>query len=61
VEDIIHSMARESGFTVNSKQRVFIGWRYPPIDWVKVNVDGCSKGNPGVAGAGGVIRDAMGK
>jgi len=61
VEDIIHSMAGESGFTVNSKQRVFIGWRYPPIDWVKVNVDGCSKGNPGVAGAGGVIRDAMGK
>jgi len=24
-------------------------------------VDGCSKGNPGVAGVGGVIRDAMGR
>jgi len=28
---------------------------------VKSNVDGCSKGNPGVAGVGGVIRDAMGR
>jgi ribonuclease HI len=28
---------------------------------VKINVDGCSKGNPGVAGAGGIIRDAMGR
>jgi len=36
---------------------VSIGWRYPPIDWVKINVDGCSKGNPGVvvAGTGAVI------
>ena len=29
--------------------------------WMKVNVDGCSsKGNPGFAGAGGLIRDNMG-
>jgi hypothetical protein len=26
---------------------VSIGWRYPPIDWVKINVDGCSKGTQG--------------
>lgn len=25
-----------------------------------MNVDGCSKGNPGVAGAGALIRDSMG-
>jgi len=59
VGDVIHSMVGESGFKDNTKQRVCIGWRYPPIDWVKINVDGCSKGNPGVAGAGGVSRDAI--
>jgi ribonuclease HI len=59
--DVIHSMVGESGFKDNTKQRVCIGWRYPPIDWVKINVDGCSKGNPGLVGAGGVIRDAMGR
>lgn len=26
---------------------------------LKLNVDGCSKGNPGVAGAGGLVRDGM--
>jgi len=59
--DVIHSMVGESGFKDNTKQRVCIGWRYPSIDWVKINVDGCRKGNPGVAGAGGVIRDAIGR
>lgn len=38
----------------------YIGWKYPDEDWVKLNVDGCSKGNPGKVGAGGVIRDHMG-
>lgn len=26
-------------------------------EWVEIHVDGCSKGNPGSAGGGGVIRD----
>ncbi|KAG5249134.1 non-LTR retroelement reverse transcriptase [Salix suchowensis] len=37
-----------------------VGWTYPANDWIKLNVDGCSKGNPGEAGAGGVLRDGMG-
>ena len=37
-----------------------IGWKYPVDEWIKLNVDGCSKGNQGLAGAGGVIRDHMG-
>jgi len=45
--DIIHSMVGESGFKDNTKQRVCIGWRYPLIDWVKINVDGCSKETQG--------------
>ena len=29
-------------------------------DWIKLNVDGCSKGNPGVVGADGVLWGKMG-
>ncbi|KAG2686113.1 hypothetical protein I3760_10G162100 [Carya illinoinensis] len=38
-----------------------VQWTRPPQDWVKLNIDGSSLGNPGMAGAGGVIRDAGGK
>jgi hypothetical protein len=27
-----------------------VGWKYPSLQWVKLNVDGSSKGNPGIAG-----------
>ncbi|OMP01255.1 reverse transcriptase [Corchorus capsularis] len=37
-----------------------IHWCPPPALKVKVNTDGASRGNSGVAGAGGVIRDAGG-
>ena len=46
---------RTGGTMVN-----YIGWKYPAKGWIKLNVDGCSKGNPGLAGAGGVMRDHMG-
>ena len=36
-----------------------VGWMAPC--WVKVNTDGASHGNPGLATAGGVIRDSEGK
>ncbi|KAK4721274.1 hypothetical protein R3W88_011507 [Solanum pinnatisectum] len=36
-------------------------WRKPRPTWVKLNVDGCNKGNLGsAAGYGGVIRDCSG-
>ena len=44
----------------NGKDVAQIGWKYPADGWIKLNVDGCSKGNPGLAGAGGVIRDHIG-
>ena len=31
-----------------------------PTDWMKLNTDGDSLGNPGVAGAGGIIRNCSG-
>ncbi|CAL1373186.1 unnamed protein product [Linum trigynum] len=38
-----------------------IQWSFPRNGWVKLNVDGASVGNPGLAGAGGIIRDEHGK
>ncbi|CAL1398877.1 unnamed protein product [Linum trigynum] len=38
-----------------------IGWLAPPRGWMKLNVDGASAGNPGIAGAGGLIRDDQGR
>ncbi|KAL0283767.1 UNVERIFIED_CONTAM: putative ribonuclease H protein [Sesamum angustifolium] len=29
----------------------------PELGWVKLNLDGAFRGNPGVSGAGGIIRD----
>jgi len=42
------------------KKVKLVGWAYPPMERMKLSVDGCSKGNPGVAGAGGLIRDSLG-
>lgn len=42
------------------KDREGICWSFPPNDWIKANFDGAAKGNPGVAGCGGVIRDSFG-
>ncbi|KAL0000416.1 hypothetical protein SO802_014197 [Lithocarpus litseifolius] len=37
-----------------------IRWERPTSGWVKLNTDGSSLGNPGMAGSGGVIRDEEG-
>ena len=35
-----------------------IKWTPPDDGWVKLDVDGASRGNPGEAGCGGLMRDA---
>lgn len=37
-----------------------IGWSMPSDGWVKVNTDGCSKGNLLLGGAVGLIRNSQG-
>ncbi|XP_075107012.1 uncharacterized protein LOC142179994 [Nicotiana tabacum] len=37
-----------------------VRWIKPPQNQLKINVDGCSKSNPGSAGAGGILRDHTG-
>ncbi|KAK4363661.1 hypothetical protein RND71_018902 [Anisodus tanguticus] len=34
-----------------------VKWKTPDQGWVKLNSDGCSKGNPGLREGGGAIRD----
>lgn len=38
-----------------------VQWSSPPSSWKKMNADGSSFGNPGKSGAGGVIRDWLGR
>ncbi|XP_042495078.1 uncharacterized protein LOC122074317 [Macadamia integrifolia] len=38
-----------------------VHWCKPPINWIKINVDGSSLGNPGRAGAEGISRDSEGR
>lgn len=35
-------------------------FRYPGENFIKLNFNGVSKGNPGLAGFGGIFRDNMG-
>ena len=37
-----------------------VGWVFPRTGWLKLNTDGASRGNPGLATAGGVLRNADG-
>ncbi|KAL9831279.1 putative ribonuclease H domain, reverse transcriptase zinc-binding domain-containing protein [Arabidopsis thaliana] len=37
-----------------------IRWKEPSVGWFKLNTDGASRGNPGPATAGGVLRDENG-
>ncbi|GLJ38905.1 hypothetical protein SUGI_0793080 [Cryptomeria japonica] len=49
---------------INTKNRVNtrdIGWMAPSKDWLKLNFHGASKGNPGDAGFGVVIRNNASK
>ncbi|PKI49193.1 hypothetical protein CRG98_030411 [Punica granatum] len=38
-----------------------IGWRMPSNGWLKLNTNRAAKGNQGLAGAGGLLRDDNGK
>ncbi|XP_058099677.1 uncharacterized protein LOC131244026 [Magnolia sinica] len=42
-------------------QQSVVLWQKPPVGWVKVNVDGSSRGNPGFAGGGGICRNDKGE
>ena len=44
----------------NDLARASCKWEPPPPGWMKLNFDGASRGNPGKAGIGCIIRDETG-
>ncbi|KAK9275443.1 hypothetical protein L1049_022708 [Liquidambar formosana] len=44
-----------------SKQIRLVVWSFPSSGWVKLNIDGSSKGNLGASSRGGLIRDDAGQ
>ncbi|GLT52285.1 hypothetical protein SLA2020_256330 [Shorea laevis] len=43
------------------KHEELIGWKPPPSEFIKVNVDGSTKGSPGLSAADGACRDSAGQ
>ncbi|KAG7577326.1 Ribonuclease H-like superfamily [Arabidopsis thaliana x Arabidopsis arenosa] len=54
-----HSVAGNRSRTATRVERQ-IAWVPPREGWLKLNTDGASRGNPGRAAAGGVLRDSNG-
>ncbi|XP_042515368.1 uncharacterized protein LOC122089740 [Macadamia integrifolia] len=47
---------------IGKQREIFeVRWCLPPQNWIKLNTDWCSLGNPGKAGAGGMFRNYKGK
>lgn len=42
-------------------EEIYVRWLCPRPGWVKLNTDGASKGNPGLAGCGEIIRGHRGE
>ncbi|KAK1564862.1 hypothetical protein Q3G72_013377 [Acer saccharum] len=64
LEPITHMLLNIQVSCSSSKHRkqIFNKWWQPPSpSAMKFNVDGSSRGNPGNAGIGGVLRDCLGK
>ena len=43
-----------------ARRRLEARWSFPPENCHKANFDGVTKGNPGSAGSGGIIRNSLG-
>ncbi|KAK4394252.1 hypothetical protein Sango_1896000 [Sesamum angolense] len=39
---------------------ILVHWLFPSLGWLELNTDGAAKANPGIAGAGCIIRDHTG-
>ena len=64
VKQIELAMRRNDDTSMNNhsgRREAFIRWMHPGVGWVKLNTDGAAKGNPGPAGAGGLIRGRRGE
>ncbi|GAU10638.1 hypothetical protein TSUD_421140, partial [Trifolium subterraneum] len=42
-------------------ETIYIGWKHPQGEWIKLNCDGAYKESMGLAGCGGLFRDSNGR
>ncbi|KAG7567714.1 Ribonuclease H domain [Arabidopsis thaliana x Arabidopsis arenosa] len=66
IKDLAEEVRRAHAGTLNSSPphaqvERLIRWLPPNEGWVKITTDGASRGNPGLAAAGGAIRNADGE
>lgn len=64
VGEIKRAMVKEDlllGKRKRGREMIFVRWLTPRMGWVKLNTDGASRGNPGNAGCGGLIRGPGGE
>ena len=62
VKHVMEVQELNSNFHETGKKQLhYISWEKPNQGWVKLNVDGASKHNPGRASAGGLIRNEYGQ
>lgn len=45
--------AKEENRVIDQRVEIMVGWTPPRMGWMKLNTDGASYGNPGLASAGG--------
>ena len=50
-----------NGKQIWTKQKIQVRWLCPLPNWFKLNIDGSSLDNPGLAGGGGLIRNEKGE
>ncbi|KAG7540165.1 Ribonuclease H domain [Arabidopsis thaliana x Arabidopsis arenosa] len=58
---LVHSRAAAKQGTSGMRVERHIAWKKPGEGWLKLNTDGASRGNPGLATAAGVLRDETGE
>lgn len=47
--------------TNSDRREILVKWEFPPLDWIKLNTDGTSKGSSNLASCGGILRDSTGR
>ncbi|CAA7043435.1 unnamed protein product [Microthlaspi erraticum] len=60
-KEVWSGASASSSVELASRQERLVSWTPPLVSWVKLNTDGASHGNPGLATAGGALRNGDGQ
>ncbi|XP_043699939.1 uncharacterized protein LOC122650603 [Telopea speciosissima] len=56
-----HKITPYQDLEAQANEIIEVLWKKPSFDWVKLNIDGCSLGNPGHSSAAGIFRNSQGQ